>query len=49
MGQKKKNLFVQIWEWLLDMGLANATLLINFIVVVTVGISLAFLKMILRR
>jgi hypothetical protein len=28
---KNKNIFKQVWEWLLDMGLVNATLLLNSI------------------
>jgi hypothetical protein len=49
MAGKKKNIFVQIWEWLLDMGLANAILVINLILIITVGVALAFLKWLLGR
>ena len=39
MARKKKNIFVQIWEWLLDHGLLNAALILNLIGVIVLGMS----------
>jgi hypothetical protein len=46
---KKKNIFVQLWEWLLDHGLLNAAIILNLIGVIILGMSMAFLKWLMGR
>lgn len=49
MVKKKKGVLVEIWDWLLEKSIWNAALLINLIMVITVAITLAILKLILKR
>mgnify|MGYP000066480039 CR=1 FL=1 len=37
---KNKNIFKHVWEWLLDMGLVNAALLLNTIAYIILGIMM---------
>lgn len=46
---KKKREYMNVWEWLLDMGLLKATLLINVIIITSVVVSVAVLNWLLKR
>lgn len=46
---KKKREYMNVWEWLLNMGVLKATLLLNLIAIVCVVASVAVLDWLLKR
>lgn len=46
---RKKNIFVQVWDFLLDMGIAKAALLLNAIFAFSAIVVLAVLRWIVQH